>query len=122
MARAFVMKAGDERGASSIPPRPVNSQQQDRRQRNKPNRTAQRNPGNIIAITGLGSGQISDLIQNHSATNPKSRRSQERQHAVARPKRQNERRRKFDQDSNKQMMNQISARIDMLNAHQVEIK
>jgi hypothetical protein len=41
---------------------------------------------------------------------------------MARPKSQNERRRKFDQDPKKQMMNQISARIDMLHPHQVEIK
>ncbi len=79
---------------SSIAPCPVNSHQQDRRQRNKPNSTTQRKSRNIITIASLRSHQISHLIQNHSATDPESYRRRKRQRRVARPKRQNERCRK----------------------------
>jgi len=104
------------------PPSPINSHQQDRRQRNKPHRPTQRNPRDIILIASLSQHQVSHFVQNHSAPHPKRRRSQKRHPPIACPESQKERRRNFDQDSNEQVMNQMSARINMLNPHQVKIK
>ena len=107
----------------SVPPaHPINPHQQNRRQRNQRHRTTQRNARHIIGIATPSSHQVSHLIQNHSAANPECNSRQHPNDASARAKRQNERRRNYDQHSNKQMMNQVSARINMLHPHQVKIK
>ncbi len=119
----FPLKSESRVNPPSILPRPINPHQQDRGQGNKPNRpAAQRNTRNVVLIASLSQHQVSHLVQNHSTTDSESRRSQERHRPVAGPKSPNERRRKCDQDSNEEMMNQMPARIDMLHPDQVKIK